>query len=108
MTKNKVISLPATPQHQVEDEIKRIAIESTERVILLDHARDRMDQRDITMRQILNVLRYGDRKADIAWNTDVERGWKCSFTRITAGVSVTVGTKLVDRDDVVCLIVTVY
>lgn len=108
MSKKNVISLPFIKKEQVEEEIRRIAHEATECVIKLDHAIDRMEQRDITDRHIFNVLRLGERIDNIDWNTDKERGWKCTFRRITAGKNVTVATKLVKRDKNTCLIVTVF
>ncbi len=108
MTKDNVVALPFISRDEVEGEIRRIAKDSTSDLVKLDHAIDRMAQREITDRQILNVLRLGERVSDITWNTDKERGWKCTFRRITAGVNVTVATKLVKRDIATCLIVTVF
>lgn len=108
MTKENIAALPFISRDSVEDEVRRIAKESTIDVVKLDHAIDRMAQREITDRQILNVLRLGERISKVTWNTDKERGWKCTFRRITAGVNVTVATKLVRRDETTCLIVTVF
>lgn len=94
MTKQNIVALPFITQDKVEDEIRRIAKESTIDIVKLDHAIDRMAQREITDRQILNVLRLGERISDITWHTEKERGWKCTFRRISAGVNVTVATKL--------------
>lgn len=108
MPKENVLSLPFCSANDVEGQIRKIAKESTIDIVKLDHAIDRMLEREITDRQILNVLKHGDRISDIVWNTDKEKGWKCTFRRITAGVSITVATKLVQRDDTTCLIVTVF
>lgn len=108
MTKDNILSLPFISKDKVEDEIRRIANTSTINLVKLDHAISRMDEREITDRQILNVLKLGERTADIIWDTDKERGWKCSFRRITAGINITVATKLVQRDETTCLIITVF
>ena len=108
MTKGNIVTLPFIARDKVEDEIRRIAKEATIDIVKLDHAIDRMVQREITDRQILNVLRRGERISGVTWNTDKERGWKCTFRRITAGANVTVATKLVRRDKTTCLIVTVF
>ncbi len=108
MAKGNVVALPFIQRDQVEKEIRRIATESTINMVKLDHAIDRMIEREITDRQILNVLRSGEQLSPAAWNTEKERGWKCKFRRITAGVNVTVVAKLVQRDETTCLIVTVF
>ena len=108
MTEKNIVALPFISADKVEDEIRRIAKESTINIVKLDHAIDRMAEREITDRQILNVLRLGERASDIKWNTDKERGWKCKFRRIVAGTNVTVATKLVKRDETTCLIITVF
>ena len=108
MSKDNITKLPFVKRSEVEKEIRRIAIDSTKDVIKLDHAVDRMEQRGITDRQIFNVLRDGDRSPEICWDTHKERGWKCSFHRITAGESITVAVKLVERNSIKCLILTAY
>ena len=108
MTKMSVIGFPFIKKTEVEAEIRRIAKESTIDLVFLDHARDRMEYREITDRQALNVLRLGDRDSDIIWDTKQERGWKCTFKRVTAGIEVTVATKLVKREENTCLIITVF
>ena len=108
MTKDKVVALPFIRRELVEVEIRRIANNSTIDLVKLDHAIDRMNEREITDRQILNVLRSGERTSEITWDTERERGWRCVFRRITAGVNATVVAKLVKRNKTTCLIVTVF
>jgi hypothetical protein len=103
-----IIALPFIKAEDVEAEVRRIATESTQHLILLDHALDRSEERGISLRQITNVLKSGDRTSDYKWDTQLENGWKCTFQRVTAGVKVTVAVKLVMRDCVSCLVVTVY
>ena len=103
----KVVQLPF-PRHKVRDEIARIAREDTSQVVFLDHANDRKGQRDITSRQILNVLKDGNLIDGPNWCTEVERGWRCKLSRVTAGVSIAVVAKLVERDTSVCLVVTTF
>lgn len=92
----------------VEAEIRRISNESTQNLVILDHAHMRMDERDITIKQVINVLRLGERISKIEWDTESERGWKCKFRRVAAGRNVTVVAKLVMRDSETCLVVTTY
>lgn len=102
------IKLPTFTCSTAEGEIRRIAMSDTSCMVLLDHAKDRMLERDITLKQVLNVLRHGDICDTPKWNTDNEKGWKCKFARVTAGIKVTVVCKLVERAHSTCLIVTVF
>jgi hypothetical protein len=103
-----IVALPFIKAEDVEAEVRRIASASTQDLILLDHALDRSTERGINIRQITNVLKNGDRTSDYKWDTQIENGWKCTFQRVTAGVKVTVAVKLVKRESVSCLVVTVY
>lgn len=108
MPKPSVVMLPFINKADVEGEIRRIASESTRDLVKLDHAIMRMQERGINDRQILNVLKFGERVTDIVWDTQKERGWKCVFRRVTAGIEVTVATKLVQRNCNTCLVITVF
>ena len=105
---NQPVELPFITRLNVEAEVRRIAGESTKDLVLLDHAKDRMLEREITERQSLNVLKNGDIMDAPKWDTEKERGWRCQFRGIAAGIDVTVITKLVKRDNTMCLIITVY
>ena len=105
---NPPIQLPRFTRETAESEIRRIAKEDTGNLILLDHALDRMEQREISLRQILNVLKNGEAVLPSSWDTEKEKGWKCKFRRVTAGTDVTVVAKLVERNESTCLIVTVF
>lgn|SRR5690606_5994426 len=102
------IELPKFKPTEVRPEIQRIAHEDTQYVEFLDHALERMEQRGITVRQVMRVLRDGEQQGDAVWCTDKERGWRCKLTRITAGDKITVVTKLVQRENSTCLIVTTW
>ena len=101
------IELPI-PVDQVEAEIRRLAQEESQAVFVLPHAKERMAQRDISIRQIIRVLRNGDLIQAPQWDTEVEKGWRCVFAGISAGIKVTVVAKLVKRQNQVCLVVTTY
>jgi len=107
-SKRIVVTLPTFTRNTAVKEIQRLAQEETERVHVLDHAHMRMIEREITLRQVLKVLRHGDLVTGPEWSTEGEEGWKCNFRRITAGESIEVVAKLIERDGVRCLIVTAY
>lgn len=102
-----VIKLPIS-RELVRDEIARIAKESSQNIDILDHAMDRMEQRDITLRQITNVLKNGEQVGELEWCIKGEKGWRCSMNRSTAGGNITVVAKLVERNEKHCLIVTTW
>jgi hypothetical protein len=104
----KMLSLPFVSIDQVESEIRKIVTGASQNVIFLDHTAMRMQEREITSRQVFNVLKNGELKDSPKWNTDKSKGWKCSFVRVTAGVKVTVVVKLTKEKEQVCLIVTVF
>jgi len=104
----KLISLPFIAKDKVRDAIKNIVSSKSQNLDILNHAITRMEERDISIRQILNVLKNGDQVGDITWCSDRERGWRCKLSRVTAGNKVTVVAKLVKRDNVHCLVVTTW
>ena len=107
MTDN-LLSLPFIGANQVESEIRKIVTGSSQNVIFLDHAAMRMQEREITSKQVFNVLKNGELKDSPKWNTEKSKGWKCSFVTVTAGVKVTVVAKLTKEKEQMCLIVTVF
>jgi hypothetical protein len=108
MVEDNSISLPWITKEEAFLELQRIAREQTESVIILDHALDRQNQRDITHRQVLNTLRFGNLNEPGQWDTKEERGWKYKLTHITAGDRVCVIAKVVQRDGNKCLVITVW
>jgi len=103
-----ILQFPFISVGNVRAEIKRIASEDTINLVLLNHAKDRMDRRDITMRQIQNVLKNGELLEAIKWCSDKECGWRCKLRRVTAGAEVTVVAKLVKRAENTCLVITTW
>lgn len=101
------ISLPKFNKENARAEIARIAREDSGCVEILDHALDRMVQRDITMRQVMRTLIDGE-LLDTVWNGENEKGWRCKLRYMTAGKVVVVVAKLVERESSTCLVVTVW
>jgi hypothetical protein len=104
---SKPIELPLPPS-EVEGEIRRIAQNESHKVFTLDHTKMRILERGITIRQIMRVLAVGELVQAPKWDAQMERGWRCVFAGITAGVKVTVVAKLVNRNGHICLVVTTY
>jgi len=94
-----VAKLPKLKKCDVDHEIRRLATGVSGRFYLTSHAEMRMIERDITKRQVFNVVRNGKLVADPAWDKEKESGWKCRYNWITAGASVTVVVKLLERND---------
>lgn len=103
-----VIALPFISRDKVREEVKRIASEESQNLDFLDHAILRMNEREVTTRQVFNVLKNGEQIGDISWCTDNEKGWRCRLSRVTAGSKITVVAKVVQRKDVTCLVVTAW
>ena len=94
-----VAKLPIIKKCDVDLEIRRLATGVSGRFFFTEHAEMRLIERDITRRQVFNVVRSGKLIEDPVWDTENERGWKCRYNWITAGASVTVVVKLVERND---------
>lgn len=100
-----VKQLPKIKKDQVLDEIQRIAGEFSGQVLFTDHAEDRMIERNITKRQVFNVLRDGSLDQGPEWETQNGGGWVCRIGWITAGKHIFVVVKLTENDDGLCDIV---
>ena len=104
-----VAKLPIIKKCDVDSEIRRLATGISGRFFFTEHAEMRMIERDITKRQVFNVVRNGKIIEDPVWENNNEKGWKCRYNWITAGASVTVVVKLLERDDGHCdLVVTAF
>lgn len=95
----EAIKLPKVKSDQADAEIRRIAKMETHRFIPSDHAHMRMLERNITLRQIQRVVMNGDLTNGPIWCTEVERGWKCEYRYIVAGVRISASVKLIDRSE---------
>ncbi|PCJ46007.1 MAG: hypothetical protein COA74_14725 [Gammaproteobacteria bacterium] len=107
MPDNKIF-LPTTVKDEAFERIQEIAKKDTVRVEILDHALDRMMQREITNRQIFSTLRNGSLIEGPFWCTEKERGWKCKISHVVAGINIIVIAKLVERESEHCLVITVW
>ncbi|MCW7556503.1 DUF4258 domain-containing protein [Endozoicomonas gorgoniicola] len=105
---SKVVTLPFIKAGEVRQEIARIAKDESHNLDFLDHALLRMQEREVTTRQILNVLKNGEQIGDVTWCTDQEKGWRCRLSRVTAGVKITVVAKVVQRENTTCLVITTW
>ena len=104
-----VANLPIIKKCDVDVEIRRLATGVSSRFFFTEHAEMRMIERNITKRQVFNVVRNGDLVKDPVWDTDKESGWKCRYNWITAGASVTVVVKLIERSNGHCdLVITAF
>lgn len=88
--------------------MREIARASTERLIVLEHAHMRMLEREITLQQVVRTLKNGEIVSDIKWDTTEDKGWKCNFRHTSAGVKINAVAKLVKKEEIQCLIVTVW
>ena len=105
---SSVAKLPRIKKCDVDTEIRRLATGLSGRFFFTDHAESRLVERDITKRQVFNVVRSGGLIEGPAWDTEKESGWMCRYNWITAGASITV-VKLVERSDGHCdLVITAF
>ncbi len=100
-----VAQLPRIKKCNVDREIRRLATGTMGRFYILEHTEMRMLERDITRKQVYNVVRSRKLVKGPEWCSKIEDGWLCSYNWITAGVSLTVVVKLVERIEGLCDIV---
>lgn len=79
------------------------------RIVWSDHAHDRMEERDITTTQVLNVLKRGTVVESARWDVNYQN-WKLGVQDISAGELLTVQVALdVERlMGNVVLVITAY
>lgn len=106
---SSVVQLPRLRKVDVDAEIRRLATGVSGRFFFTQHAEMRMVERNITKRQVFNVVRDGKLLEEPVWDSEIEEGWKCRYNWITAGVGITVVVKLLERSDGHCdLVITAF
>lgn len=88
--------------------IRKIADENTGQLFIMDHARLRMLEREITDRQLNLCISEGDMVRGPEFDRKNEIGWKCTFRRKCAGRVLFVACKLIQRDEETVLILTTF
>ena len=76
---------------------------NTSRILWSEHARERMDEREISAREALVAIREGQIDGRIV--PDGDDGWKATLRRRHAGRTVRVGVAISDDDDLVVITV---
>lgn len=105
----KVSTLPTVKKGDADQIVRSLATGMTGRFFFHAHAEMRLLERDITRKQVFNVVRSGQLIDGPNWDTKEENGWKCTYNWITAGVDITVAVKLIERSDGHCdLVLTAY
>jgi hypothetical protein len=91
---------PIDPLPPTERQVRqwlREASEGTRRLLFTKHAEQRMQQRRIGRRQVLQVLRTGTISEPL--HQDVTGDWRCSVSGFHAGMHLTVGVVLKQKED---------
>ena len=83
--------------------IKRLA-EDSGNVVFTNHARDRMSERKITFRHVIECLRFG-RVIEGPYKS-VKGDWKCTMVRAVSGIDIS--TSVAVNFDEELIIITVF
>ncbi|MGN6480281.1 DUF4258 domain-containing protein [Luteibacter sp.] len=106
---NVVPMRPQLPKTLTRDEAAALVLgilDDGGKIIWSEHAEQRMDERDVTVRQVIQVLRRGNVTAAPVFTVD--RDWKITMEAITAGDNLRVVVAVdVDRMGFMMLVVTV-
>lgn len=98
--------MPQVRRHEVVRKIQELARRS-ERVALAPHARQRMQQRELTYIQVLRCLQQGQQDGEP--ELDEHDCWRVRFRHRTAGVRITVVAVLTeDEKGHLVLVVTAF
>lgn len=84
--------------------VNRLASESSGNVILTDHAKERMQERNVTFKHIITCLQKG--RVIEGPYLDLKGCWKCTMVRAVSGLEITVVTA-VDFENKL-IVVTTY
>jgi len=87
-------------------EILRIAADDSSLVFLTVHAQKRMRERNITLTEILRILRSG-RIIDGPAENLIKGNWECTVNGFSAGKNLQVSVAI-ERDEKNIIVVTVY
>lgn len=93
----------APSPHDLMNLVRKIS-EDTSNIILTDHAKERMKERNITFSHVLGCLRKGH--VSEGPYQGLKGDWKCNLTRAVAGIDITV-TVVVDEETKV-IVITVF
>jgi hypothetical protein len=91
---------------EVEAAIRRTAIDSA-KVYLTAHARRRMAERGITLRQVLGCIRSGEFVEGPVLDSERQTGFKATLSAVSAGEKVQAVIKLIEAEDDWIVVITV-
>lgn len=91
----KIIAFPFLGRREILNRVSELANE-TFNIHWTEHALERMEEREITMRQALSTLRLGDIEGNP--EPDKDGGWKLVLARRSAGTHVRLVVALDDDE----------
>ncbi|MEM6780295.1 MAG: DUF4258 domain-containing protein [Pseudomonadota bacterium] len=80
--------------------------EDTSRIILKNHTKQRMRQRNITMKHVVECLRQGTCAGGDWPHQNPQGEWVCNMVRCVAGLDVQVATRVIWDEKII--VVTVF
>ena len=102
------INLPKVNKDDAVGAIQEIATADDGRLFMTTHVRQRMAERSILERQIVQRVRLGLPVDIPKWNTNEDSGWEVLFERVCAGSPLRVAVKLIENDEDLVVVMTAY
>lgn len=96
--------LPINPSPDDMARHVNVLAEDSHNIIITNHARERMEQRNITRRHVVTCLRKG-RVAETPYKS-VKGDWRCSVVRTVSGMDVSVQIAIDFKEQLI--VVTVF
>lgn len=95
------------PLKNVEATIRKVAQDSA-RVFMSNHVQEKMEERGISLTQVLKCLCYGVFVEGPVLDSFKQLGWKSTMQNLSAGTRVEVVSKLIEKDDGFIVVITTY
>lgn len=94
------VKFPRTQKRDVLAKIKSLVEENSSNAYFLDHAELRMQEREISRKRVINVVRRCAVADQLKWCTENnENGWRCRIQGFTGSSKLSVVVKLVEREN---------
>lgn len=93
MTEDNVLHLHTLTKEKARELLSDIASNHSERVIMLNHTRERMAQRGISDKQVFRCLKNGQFKDEPFWSFE-HKNWQMTLETVSAGDSIGLAVSL--------------
>lgn len=103
------INFPKTQKRDAWPTIARLVNENSSNVYFLDHAELRMQEREISRKRVINVIKRCTTVEQLRWCNEGESGWRCKISGFSGSSKLSAVVKLVERENLeMILVITLF